>query len=1081
MTFGRVFWVVGLAVMSACVHAADAPLMQPPAEWVKPAVLDPIPSKLAKDAPTAVLLQDNQVRFQPEGAAFYHEVAIKAQTPQGLAAIGSVTIPWDPATQRLIIHKLKVLRAGQEIDYLATGPGFLTLRRETKLEAATLDGTLTATTQIEGLEVGDIMDLAYTVEHTDPIMKGHVQADFPLNLGPVHHARLRALWPSTMQVIWRRLAHAPDMTVHTKGDWTEATLDREDPADPIPPKGAPPRYLRGPELQFGNFASWAEVSALLSVEFAEAEVFKPGSLLEAEVKSIADRYPDPKARAEAALTLVQDKIRYVLLALDGGGLKPAAADLTWTRRFADCKGKTVVLLALLHALGIEAEPALVSSAAGDGLDERLPLLSSFDHVLVRATIDGKIYWLDGTRIGDRSLAKVHAPDVHWALPIRPAGGGLIKVEPEDFTEPATDISVRFDATSGLTLPAAAHGEMVMRGDAAIALNMQLSNLPPANLETVLKEFWRQRYDYVEITSTAAQFDSAAQEERLTMEGIATLDWQTGGGYEVSDVEYHRFDFQRQRGPDEDAPFAVVFPRFDHHLDTILLPNNGRGFSYFGESLDEVQAGVHFRRGVSIAGGVFTAETTAHAESREATRAETEAAARRLTDLSKRAVRVLPPRNGMATTAQERAILKSSKPSTAEEYLARGNAFLDEHKYDEALADFDKAVGLAPNSSIAWADRAIAWAWKGDAGEVQTDAAEALRLNPKEIVAFRARGVVAGRQGRWLDAVTAFNDALAIDPRDLFSLMRRAWAFLRVFDPASALKDCDAGLAIEPGNNVLVGYQGDALIQLDRVEEAAALARSVVARSGQDPDGLILAARLLRQSGNNEEAWAAIDKAVSLKPTVDTLLARANLHAFDEFDAGLADAYKALALDGQSKEAVLVLAKLNYHARNYAEALKWASQAVQRDPGDVGMLALVGGLQHVLGREGEAAAAFDRAHQVAGDDSSKLNSLCWGEATMNYNLPEALANCDAALKIKPDAPQILDSRAFVLLRLGRDEEALVEYDAALNTRASAAASLLGRSIAERRTGRIEAADRDRTAAIHKEKNVVEWFRLYGVDS
>ncbi len=81
---------------------------------------------------------------------------------------------------------------------------------------------------------------------------------------------------------------------------------------------------------------------------------------------------------------------------------PARADETWQRRFGDCKGKTVLLLALLKELGIQAEPALVSLGGGDGLDERLPSLGAFNHVIVRATIGGKVYWLDGTRTGDRS-------------------------------------------------------------------------------------------------------------------------------------------------------------------------------------------------------------------------------------------------------------------------------------------------------------------------------------------------------------------------------------------------------------------------------------------------------------------------------------------------------------------------------------------------------------------------------------------------------------------------------------------------------------------------------------------------------
>ncbi len=143
--------------------------------------------------------------------------------------------------------------------------------------------------------------------------------------------------------------------------------------------------------------------------YAKAEVIPASSPLNAEVARIKALSPDPKVRAEAALTLVQDQIRYLALAMNVGGLVPATADETWSRRFGDCKGKTVLLLTLLHALGIEAQPSLVNVQLGDGLDARLPTIEMFNHVIVRATIGGKVYWLDGARRGDRRLEDIATP------------------------------------------------------------------------------------------------------------------------------------------------------------------------------------------------------------------------------------------------------------------------------------------------------------------------------------------------------------------------------------------------------------------------------------------------------------------------------------------------------------------------------------------------------------------------------------------------------------------------------------------------------------------------------------------------
>src|SRR3546814_18600193 len=95
-------------------------------------------------------------------------------------------------------------------------------------------------------------------------------------------------------------------------------------------------------------------------------------------------------------SLVQNEIRYLYRGMENGNYVPQAPEATWSLRYGDCKAKTLLLLAMLDQLGIEARPALVSSAFGDLLRDRLPTLGAFDHVIVEAKIAGTAMWLDGT-------------------------------------------------------------------------------------------------------------------------------------------------------------------------------------------------------------------------------------------------------------------------------------------------------------------------------------------------------------------------------------------------------------------------------------------------------------------------------------------------------------------------------------------------------------------------------------------------------------------------------------------------------------------------------------------------------------
>ena len=61
------------------------------------------------------------------------------------------------------------------------------------------------------------------------------------------------------------------------------------------------------------------------------------------------------------------------------------------------------------------------------------------------------------------------------------------------------------------------------------------------------------------------------------------------------------------------------------------------------------------------------------------------------------------------------------------------------------------------------------------------------------------------------------------------------------------------------------------------------------------------------------------------------------------------------------------------------------------------------------------------------------------------LDRALADCNQALKLRPNDATILDSRAFTYLKMGRYKEALRDYDAALTIAPRAADSLFGRGV------------------------------------
>ncbi|PTS89730.1 hypothetical protein DBR17_02775 [Sphingomonas sp. HMWF008] len=602
----RFYLLLGSQIMllSNAARATETFSVSPPPAWVLPHGI-PADVENSSTAGTRTLLRDNQASFSPDGtSAIYWDDATKVLTPEGLTKAANISISWNPETDSLTMHRLHIIRGDQVIDVLKTQQ-FTVLHRETNLERAAIDGRLTASLQIAGLQVGDIVEIAGSRRHHDPALGAHVEQVW--NFRPTTiDTRFEARWMKTMPVQWRTMPGLPSPAQASTRAETTLSMTAANLHEPMLPKDAPPRFRQANALQLSDWKDWAEISALMAPLYARSATLTAGSDVAEQAARIAARTSDPVARAEAALTLVQDQVRYLYIGLNDGGYIPAAADDTWQRRYGDCKGKTALLLSLLHALGIEAQPVLVNATGlGDAIPRYLPAVGIFNHVLVRATIAGRSYWLDGTRMGDRHLADIQSPAFRWGLPVQPTGASLVRMMPDPPARPISITTLKLDASAGVDKPVPVHAEFVERGDGAMGMRRQFDAMTPDARAQALRAIWHKIYDYLTPTSVSVHFDPVAGTETLALDGTATLDWQDGA-LELTNMQLGAsVDLTRDPGPDADAPFMLAYPYYVETRETILLPDKGRGFALDPLAFDRTIAGVVTHREGRIANGTVT--------------------------------------------------------------------------------------------------------------------------------------------------------------------------------------------------------------------------------------------------------------------------------------------------------------------------------------------------------------------------------------------------------------------------------------------------------------------------------------------
>jgi transglutaminase-like putative cysteine protease len=595
------------------------------------------------------VLTDTQVSLTPASAQIYSDTIVLIQTPQGVIDAGKVSVSWRVQTDVVTIHKLRILRNGAEINLLGAGRTFTLPHPAAQREYATLSGVASAVMEPSGLQVGDQLEFSYTLKRADALLGGTPEQIIGVPPSSAQlRAHLSARWPADYKMTWRASPFIAPVSAAHAGGFVQVSATLNNAAPLVQPLGAPARFLLDRALQVSGQASWPPISQLLYPLFDHAAQLTRSSPLQAQLARLRSAAADPKARAAAALRLVQDQIRYVPVEMNDAQLRPADADTTWARQYGDCKAKTVILLALLHGLGIEAEAVVVATHAGDALPQRLPMIQWFNHVLVRASIKGHSYWLDGARLGDRQLDDLPVPNFRWGLPLRAAGAQLLQIEPGPPSIPTEETTFTIDASAGPAVPASLTIQALLRGDAAITTHSALSRLTDEQRDTALRTYWRQQayvaksWTGVKLFEVKATFDEATGNLQLLAQGQGNMVWQDGQ-HQLGALGIGRVvDLKREPGPNSDAPYLVAYPTYAHVTERIKLPNAGVGFEVAGGDVDRTIAGMRYLRSARIQDGELIGDASERSVQPEFPAAEADSAQVALRALSEQSVYVKLP-------------------------------------------------------------------------------------------------------------------------------------------------------------------------------------------------------------------------------------------------------------------------------------------------------------------------------------------------------------------------------------------------------------------------------------------------------
>ena len=477
----------------------------PAASWVH-AQIPPFAGVAAIEARDGVeyLALDNQVRLTPHGADSYLRVVQRIVSEAGVKESSTITLDFDPQSDRIRLHSVILERGGRRIDQLGTAR-ISVLRRESRLEEGLLDGELTLNLILEDVRPGDIVDYSYSRHQYDEALGNRYFDSYTTQFSsPLQWGRLRLLHPADRHVEIQQVGGSVDPVVRMTPGWQESTWEWHDLAGIHGEVDRPTWYPMFPRIRISEWRSWEEV---VQWGIAQYRLQTPSPAMQELVAKWQAATDSRGGQILLALRFVQDQVRYTGLEIGAGAYRPTSPQRVLERRYGDCKDKVLLLVALLRALGVDANPALVNTKLLQHVSEVLPNPGAFDHAIVRVRHDGRSYWFDATSSLQGGTLQTTA-QAHFgaALVIAPGVASLEPMSAEIVAQPATDVVEKFNLGAALNSKATLVATTVYRDADADRMRRDLQSSTSADLTRRYLDYYRQWYPGARSTASISSRD-----------------------------------------------------------------------------------------------------------------------------------------------------------------------------------------------------------------------------------------------------------------------------------------------------------------------------------------------------------------------------------------------------------------------------------------------------------------------------------------------------------------------------------------------------------------------------------------------
>uniref|UniRef100_A0A6U4WCQ4 STI1 domain-containing protein n=1 Tax=Hemiselmis andersenii TaxID=464988 RepID=A0A6U4WCQ4_HEMAN len=123
------------------------------------------------------------------------------------------------------------------------------------------------------------------------------------------------------------------------------------------------------------------------------------------------------------------------------------------------------------------------------------------------------------------------------------------------------------------------------------------------------------------------------------------------------------------------------------------------------------------------------------------------------------------------------------------YSRLGNALVKLERLEEAVKAYDSSLMEVKDGQVELKRRT--------AIRMKEDRDEKAYLDPEKAEEERQKGNQLFKEGKWVDAISAYTEGIKRDPTNHLLYSNRGQTYIKVMDLGSALKDCDKCIQLKP--------------------------------------------------------------------------------------------------------------------------------------------------------------------------------------------------------------------------------------------------------------------------------------------